>query len=304
MEVGRPVTAGSEVEPGRRLGAGLLGEQPLVRGLVGDLGGEVLEDTAAEVPQLSRPERPGPARPGRPRPSRAGRHPGRREAPRRLRRPPGPGPGSHRRHQAPRRSAFHFDPRDAANAACRRTVPWLSRVRVANQVAVDRSPVESAMSSEAASTRSRSASARLINREIRSRSSCFSSTVRNSGLIAASSSNPRIEPVERLGVRAGHRTIQAPTTDSPMTSEPLVHKGNPLSSNKVECRASPRVTRWRGATTSRSPSGPAPTSPTSCTPPASTTPSTSPLDSASVPASSARSWRPHPTARTASSWTG
>ena len=56
VEVGRPVTTGSEVEPGRRLGAGLLGEQPLVLGLVGDLGGEVFEDTAAEVAQLPRPE--------------------------------------------------------------------------------------------------------------------------------------------------------------------------------------------------------------------------------------------------------
>ena len=59
VEVGGPVTAGSEVQPRRGLGPGLLGEQPLVLGLVGDLGGEVLEDTAAEVAQLPRPEHPG-----------------------------------------------------------------------------------------------------------------------------------------------------------------------------------------------------------------------------------------------------
>ena len=54
-----PSPRGVERQTGRGLGAGLLGEQPLVLGLVGDLGSEVLEDPAAEVPQLPRPERPG-----------------------------------------------------------------------------------------------------------------------------------------------------------------------------------------------------------------------------------------------------
>ena len=66
---------------------------------------------------------------------------------------------------------------------------------------------------------------RLINRETRSRNSCLSPVDRNSGPIARELVQPTLDQVERRGVRAGHRTIQAPTTDSPRASEPLVHKG-------------------------------------------------------------------------------
>ena len=56
MEVGGPVTTRLERHPGRGLGPGLLGQQALVLGLVGDLGGEVLENPAAQVAQLPGPE--------------------------------------------------------------------------------------------------------------------------------------------------------------------------------------------------------------------------------------------------------
>ena len=55
MEVGGPVTAGRERQPRRGVGPGLLGEQPLVLGLVGDLGSQVLEDPTPEMTQLPRP---------------------------------------------------------------------------------------------------------------------------------------------------------------------------------------------------------------------------------------------------------
>ena len=148
VEVGGPVTARSEVQPRRGLGPGLLGEQPLVLGLVGDLGSQVLEDTTAEVTQLPRPE-----------------HRGLFDQVRlglddqvvtQV-----VGQRVQRLHDHPRLGQVHVAGtqrvgRSGSTAtrgrqptpACRRTVPWLSRVWVANQAAVDRSPVASAMSSD------------------------------------------------------------------------------------------------------------------------------------------------------------
>ena len=59
VEVGGPVTARRERQS--RLGpcAAFLGEQPLVGGLVGDLGGQMLQDPAAQPAQLARTERLG-----------------------------------------------------------------------------------------------------------------------------------------------------------------------------------------------------------------------------------------------------
>lgn len=84
----------------------------------------------------------------------------------------------------------HRAPSATASRAWRRVVPPASRVVWASHAAVDRSPVSSAMSSAAARTRNRSASARAISRDRPTSNSLFSPVVRNAGLITASSSNP------------------------------------------------------------------------------------------------------------------
>jgi hypothetical protein len=53
VEVGGPVAAGPEGEPGGGVGAGLGGQERLVLGLVGGLGGEVVQDAGSEDPQLA-----------------------------------------------------------------------------------------------------------------------------------------------------------------------------------------------------------------------------------------------------------
>jgi hypothetical protein len=188
VQVGRPVTSGLERQPGCGACPGVLGHQPLVLGLVGDLRGEVLEDPAAEVAQLAGAELLGlldevhlgldhqvVTEVGRQGFQGLDDHSRLRQVHvTRTQRLGGPGP-----------------PRPEGRS--QRRVPAYRPVRLPRLVRQPRRgrPVTGLLgeSSEAARTRSRSASARLITREIRSRSSCFSSTVRNSGLIAAISSN-------------------------------------------------------------------------------------------------------------------
>ena len=124
-----------------------------------------------------------------------------------------------------RRSGSSVGPAPAASLASARTRPWASRVAVASQDAVVRSPVASAMSSAVASTRScRPGRGRSPAPAPTSRS-CFSPVVAELGAIAARSSNPPLASGQGLGVGGGHGTSQPSTTDSGSRSEPLIHKG-------------------------------------------------------------------------------
>ena len=58
-QVGGSVAAGLEGEFGGGVGAALLGDQPFVLGLVGDVGGDGFEQPVAEAAQLAGPERGG-----------------------------------------------------------------------------------------------------------------------------------------------------------------------------------------------------------------------------------------------------
>ncbi len=56
MEVGGAVAAAAQGQPGHRGGSAFLVQEPLVVGLFGDVGGQVLQDAGPEGPQLPRPE--------------------------------------------------------------------------------------------------------------------------------------------------------------------------------------------------------------------------------------------------------
>ena len=56
VEVGGAVAAGAEEELGRGLGAALGGEELVVLGVLGDVGGEVFEHSGSEHLQLAGPE--------------------------------------------------------------------------------------------------------------------------------------------------------------------------------------------------------------------------------------------------------
>jgi hypothetical protein len=177
VDVGGPVTAGPEGQPGGGVGAGLLGQQPLVLGLVGDLGGQVCEHPTAEHAQLAGPEGLGlldqvglrldpqvvtEIRGSASRASTITRACARFNVPAARVSP----------------TSRHRVSRASASAAARRTELWASRVWSANHAAADRAPVTSAMSPDAASTRIRSASARAMTRDSRTSAPCFSSVLR------------------------------------------------------------------------------------------------------------------------------
>ena len=56
VQVGGAVAAAAQGQPGHRGGAAFLVEEPLVVGVLGDVGGQVLQDAGPEGPQLPRPE--------------------------------------------------------------------------------------------------------------------------------------------------------------------------------------------------------------------------------------------------------
>ena len=180
----------------------------LVLGLVRDLRGQVLEDPAAEVTQLPRPNtaacstRYASAFDDR-------RHPGRRAARPTPRRPPGLGQVQVTGSQTRPRSGSTSTP-GTQHAACRRTVPWVSRVWVANHVAVDRSPVSSAMSSEAAAP----GGVRLGPGDQPREPSrpCFSSVVRNRDR------SPQARPTPARAGQAARRTCSTSDNSSPTTT--------------------------------------------------------------------------------------
>ncbi len=153
VQVRGPVAAAADGEPGRRRRAAFLGEQSPVVGFLGDVGGQVLQQPGPVDPQLRGSQGGGLLTI---RVSALARRSSPRSAGRASRASVITRTWARFRSPAAKASATPVQRRSraSASAAWRRTVPGLSRVWVASQCAVDRSPVCSAMSSAAARTRS------------------------------------------------------------------------------------------------------------------------------------------------------
>ena len=179
-----------------------------------------------------------PARPGRPRPSRPGRHPGRRGAPPTPRRSPGPAPRSGHRHRARRRSASTAtrERQPTRRAGVRsRGRPWSGRQPGRG------GPVTGLLGDVVGGSEDPQLLGlhAALTRATRSRNSRRSATVRNSGPIAASSSNP---PSSRSSGSAyvldiGQSKHRPPTALRPQN--PLSTRDSSHSTTKSRARASP-----------------------------------------------------------------
>ena len=162
---------------------------------------------------------------------------------------------------APSASAVcvHCDPRAAANAACRRTVPWLSRVWCRQPGRGG--PVTGLLGDVVGGCEDPQPfglGTCLITRATRSRNSCLSPAVRNSGLIAASSSSPRSTRsrgaayVLDIG-QSKHRPPTALRPQNPLSTRDSRNslrtdsRCGPAQSRRTPCRREGEAATTRGA---------------------------------------------------------
>ncbi len=217
------------------MGAAFLGDQPFVLGLVGDVGGDGLEQPVAEATELAGSELGGlldqvllALEP------QLGVEVG-GQVVERGDDDVGLGDVDPALGQSSADDAGSGSSTASASRADRSTVPWWSRVVSASQAAVDRAPVSTAMSSAAARTRSLRDSTREDSLVSSMRADCFCSVVMNTGSTPATSSSasPMVstqpstgcEPVW-VSVDMGLAKHRPPTLEASSTgSEPLIHKG-------------------------------------------------------------------------------